>query len=103
MGMRYFWKMSKELGRWDGRVFRSMGELVPLWLSVLEMSILSLRTGLRDISPGPIIVQPLDRCMWQRLSINPLVNLPAIWCAGEQRETKEYGYDLCEVRPGCVR
>jgi hypothetical protein len=33
---------------------KSMGELVPLWLSVLEMSILSLRTGLRDISPGPI-------------------------------------------------
>jgi hypothetical protein len=32
---------------------RSMGELVPLWLSVLEMSILSLRTGLRDISPDP--------------------------------------------------
>jgi hypothetical protein len=68
---------------------RSMGELVPLWLSVLEMSILSLRTGLRDISPGPIIVQPLDRCMWQRLSINPIVNLLAIWCEGEQRETKE--------------
>jgi hypothetical protein len=32
---------------------RSMGELVPLWLSVLEMSILSLRTGLCDISPDP--------------------------------------------------
>jgi hypothetical protein len=30
-----FWKMSKELGRWDGRVcVRSMGELVPLWLSM---------------------------------------------------------------------
>jgi hypothetical protein len=37
-----------------------------------ELSILSLRTGLRDISPDPkMIVQPLDRCMWQRLSINP--------------------------------
>jgi hypothetical protein len=33
MGTRYFWKMSKELGRQDGRV-RSMGELVPLWLSM---------------------------------------------------------------------
>jgi hypothetical protein len=33
---------------------RSLGELVRVWLSVLEMSILSLRTGLRDISPGPI-------------------------------------------------
>jgi hypothetical protein len=32
---------------------RSMGELVPLWLIMLEMSILSLRTGLRDISPDP--------------------------------------------------
>jgi hypothetical protein len=33
---------------------RRMGELVPVWLSMLEMSILSLRTGLRDISPVPI-------------------------------------------------
>jgi hypothetical protein len=66
---------------------RSMGELVPLWLS-MEMSILSLRTELRDISPDPIIVLPLDRCMWQRLSINPLVNLLAIRSAGEQREIK---------------
>jgi hypothetical protein len=32
---------------------RRMGDLVPVWLSMLEMSILSLRTGLRDISPGP--------------------------------------------------
>jgi hypothetical protein len=53
-----------------GVCVRSMGELVPVWLSMLEMSILSLRTGLCDISPDPIIVLPLDRCMWQRLSIN---------------------------------
>jgi hypothetical protein len=32
---------------------RSMGELVPVWLGMLELSILSLRTGLRDISPDP--------------------------------------------------
>jgi hypothetical protein len=36
MEMGYVWEMSKELGRWDGRVcVRSMGELVPVWLSML--------------------------------------------------------------------
>jgi hypothetical protein len=71
MGLGYFGKRVKNwIDKMDVCV-RSMGELVPFWLSSWEMSILSLRTRLRDISPGPIIVQPLDRCMWQRLSINP--------------------------------
>jgi hypothetical protein len=34
-GNGIFWKMSKELGRRDGRLCQELEDLVPLWLSVL--------------------------------------------------------------------
>jgi hypothetical protein len=69
IGQNDFFKMVWVLWKWEWDIFgkwvknwvdgmdvcvRRMGELVPVWLSMLELSISSLRTVLRDISLGPI-------------------------------------------------
>jgi hypothetical protein len=55
--------MSKEMGGRDGRVSGVGGARTFVVELCSEMCILSLRTGLRDISLGPIIIQPLDYCI----------------------------------------
>jgi hypothetical protein len=54
MEMGYVWKMSKELGRQDGRVCQEYGRARTCVVEhVGSCPSCRLRTGLRDISPDP--------------------------------------------------
>ena len=73
-----FEKLKKRMLRWDGWMAflceLSYWRLVPLWLSKEVGRYPSCHSKDRvDVSSGltQLSYKPLERCVWQRLSINP--------------------------------